>query len=134
MGLRSLTDAGEKIALDAVANGQTLYVGLLSVNGATGAAIGTELTTATATGYTRKLVTFPVATTSSGITSVKNLSKVEFDPAGNNWGNVAGIGIYTTSTPATGTALWYGNLAAAKNVTTGDIILFEPNAIELTMD
>lgn len=131
MAVKSLTDVGERIALDAVANGKTLWVGLYSTVGSSGGAPGTELTAA-ASAYVRKSVTFRAAQTTAGITSTKNSNEVRFDPAGNNWGNVQGIGIFDAASG--GDALWYGGLAAAKNITTGDVLIFEIDAIELTMD
>lgn len=48
-------------------------------------------------GYSRQLLNFSPASTSSGVTTIKNSVDIEFSPATSNWGNIGYWAIYQTN-------------------------------------
>lgn len=60
---------------------------------------------------------------------VSHSSDLLWDPAGDNWGSVVGIGIYDTAGP---TLLYYGTLLTPLSINTGTRALFPAFALKVT--
>lgn len=97
----------------------TVYVALFTV-APTDTGGGTEVTGGS---YARQTVTFSAP--ASGV--VANSGSVTFPVATADWGTITSMGIYDALT--VGNLLYYGNLAASKNVLTGDQISFANAAV-----
>ena len=84
---------------------------------------GTELS---GNNYARKEATFSAA--SSG--AITNSGTVEFNAATGSWGSVSHFGIFDAST--SGNLLLHGAFAAAKTITTGDILRINAGDLDIT--
>jgi hypothetical protein len=119
----SLTDTTDRAVLNWVTGTGTgswappatnsAYIALLTADPSTTAAIPTdpqlsELTELAATGYSRQIVTFNSATSSSGISSISNNNLVTFGPF--------------TASNGSGSATTFGALVTAAAGTTGEVI------------
>jgi hypothetical protein len=77
--------------------------------------------------YAREAATFTV----SGNTAT-NSGAIEFTTATADWGNVTHVAIFDAV--SAGNMLAYSSLTAAKNITTGDVLRFPLNDIDITLD
>lgn len=77
--------------------------------------------------YAREAATFTV----SGNTATNNAA-IEFATATADWGNVTHVAIFDAV--SAGNMLAYSALTAAKNITTGDVLRFPLNDIDITLD
>jgi len=77
--------------------------------------------------YARQSCAFSV----SGDTA-SNSAALEWDVAGTNWGNVVAIGVFDAAT--SGNLIAFGDLAASKNITAGDIFRISAGNLDITLD
>lgn len=91
---------------------------------------GTEVTGASYPA-TRPAITFN--TVANGMTT--NSNTITFGPAGaGGWGSVVAIAILDTNVVGNSThQLWFGTLSTARTVNQGDSLVFDPNAITITL-
>lgn len=82
-------------------------------------------------GYNRKLITFPIAQISNNEATTVNTDRIEFDAAGEVWGNVAQIAIIDTATPGTGNVLYWRILGEATWIDTDDAFVVPASAVQL---
>jgi hypothetical protein len=120
----ALTDAGERIALDATLTG-TIQVALFTAApGESGG--GTEVTGGS---YARQSVTFGAAATVTGTTTASNTNEVIFPVATADWGTVVAAGVFNGSD-----LVWYGNLTTSRIVLNGDEFRFAIGSIVLGLE
>jgi hypothetical protein len=105
----------------------TVYAALYTV-APTPTTQGTEVTTAGGTLYNRIAATFGAAAAGS----ISNSGAVTFPVAGAGWGLVVAASICASGVPGTNDALYFGNLAANKNVGVGDQLSFAIGALVVT--
>lgn len=63
-----------------------------------------------------------------------NVNQITFNQASGSWGTVQAVVITDSSTYGAGNALFYGNLAVAKAVTSGDTFSFAAAALIVELD
>jgi hypothetical protein len=79
-------------------------------------------------GYARIQATFGTATNGS----ISNNQNVVFPVASASWGNVVAVGLVDAATG--GNLLWYGNLDAAKLISSGDQFVLPTGSVVVTLD
>ena len=103
-----------------------VYLSLHTANPADDAS-GAEVSTS-GTGYVRKAIAFSAA--SSG--SAANSGAVEFDVATGSWGTISHVAVFDASSG--GNQIAYAALAAAKTITTDDVLRFPAGDVDITLN
>lgn len=109
---------------DAVTRPTTWYLGLFTANPDEDGSGATEIS---GNGYARKSVAFTV----SGNLAT-NSAAVEFDVATGAWGTISHVAVFDASTG--GNQIAYAALAAAKTITTDDVLRFPAGDVDITLD
>jgi hypothetical protein len=126
--MSSLTNFGERQALDSVANGATLYAALFTGAPGEGGG-GTEVAGGS---YARALMAFSAAATDGGgVTTASNSDEVLFTEATASWGTITHVALFDASSG--GNMVWYGTLAAERTVGPGDQFRFAAGSVVLSM-
>ncbi len=112
----------------AVAQPTTLYLALY-INDPTDADTGTEVSGG---GYSRKQVTFGTPVQTGGKAIISNNSKIEFDIATTNWGNISHWGIRTAASG--GSLLCSGSFSRVENVQSGNRLTIEIGNLQISME
>jgi hypothetical protein len=126
--MSSLTNFGERQALDAVGNGATLYAALFTAApGETGG--GTEVSGGS---YARQLMAISAASSDGGgVTTASNSSEVLFPEAGASWGTITHMALFDAA--SSGNMIWYGELTSPRTVNLGDQFRFAAGSVALSM-
>lgn len=109
----NVTDAEERRLLDASLD--STYLALFTADPTEA---GTQTAEVSGGSYARQAATFNAASTTSNVTTKTLSANVVFPTATGSWGTITHIGVMSASTA--GTMRWYGPLAVAKTVTSGD--------------
>lgn len=112
------------LGVDAMVAPITVYVALFTSN-PTDAGTGTEVS---GSGYSRKAVTFSVA--SGGSTT--NSTDVTFDIASGAWGTVTHLGIYDSA--SAGNLLFHGAFSQSKSIESNDQFKIPSGNLTITID
>jgi len=72
--------------------------------------------------YARQAISFSAPSQVSNAATCSNSAQIQFTTATANWGTITGIGICDASTA--GNILYYGSVAVAKTVASGDQVTF----------
>lgn len=125
----SLSDAFETTTLQwlftatAVTRPTAWYLALYTV-APTDAGGGTECS---GTAYARQSFTMTVAGNLS-----TNAASIEYPVAGNAWGTIVAVGVFTALTG--GTLIASGNLTVSKTIATGDVLRVPAGDLDITLD
>lgn len=128
--MSQLSDYAEKLLLDwlmttGAATRPTTWFLALYTAAPSDSGGGTEVSGG---GYARQSIAFAAASTPGG-TQVSNTSQT-FN-ASASWGSITHIGIFDASTG--GNLLWHGAMTTARTVNSGDRLIFDAGAVQLTM-
>ena len=130
--MAALSDAAEVLILNYLMTAESVtrptawYVALYT-GAPSDAGGGTEVS---GSGYSRKTVTWAVATGTGGTTSNSNVPT--WTASGGAFGTVTHIGIHSASS-GSGNLLWHGAMTASKVVNDGDTLEFAAGNIDLTI-
>ena len=130
--MAALSDAAEVLILNYLMTAESVtrptawYVALYT-GAPSDAGGGTEVS---GSGYSRKTVTWAVASGTGGTTSNSNVPT--WTASGGAFGTVTHIGIHSASS-GSGNLLWHGAMTASKVVNDGDTLEFAVGNIDLTI-